>query len=152
LHEGGLRVPLIARLKGRIGAGTKSAVATYFPDVLPTIAEALKLKHPGPSDGSSLWSTMNGQDPVAQRRPMVWVFPEYGGQVAVRIGDFKVMRTGLLRKQSSNWMVFNLASDPYEQTDQALEKPALIEAAIRILRSEHSQNGVFPMVIPGVNE
>ena len=26
---------------------------------------------------------------------MVWVFVEYGGQVAVRIGDFKVVRQGL---------------------------------------------------------
>ena len=29
---------------------------------------------------------------------MIWVFPEYGGQVAVRLGDFKVVRQGLKTK------------------------------------------------------
>ena len=34
-------------------------------------------------DGDTLWPTLTGKEKLVQRKPMVWVFPEYGGQVAV---------------------------------------------------------------------
>jgi arylsulfatase A len=79
---------------------------------------------------------------------MVWVFPEYGGQVAVRIGDFKVVRQGLKTRSPGAWEVYNLKSDRGEQHDLADQHPELIAEALEILKSEADENSVFPVPIP----
>jgi arylsulfatase A-like enzyme len=84
---------------------------------------------------------------------MLWVFPEYGGQVAVRIGDFKIIRQGLQTpKKTGPWQVFDLKHDPSEKTDLAADQPALIAQAIAVLKREVAPNPIFQMPIPGVTE
>jgi hypothetical protein len=65
---------------------------------------------------------------------MVWVFPEYGGQVAVRIGDFKVVRQRLTTPNPGNWEVYDMSVDREETHDLAV-----------------AANDRFRLSIPGVN-
>src|SRR5581483_5602144 len=51
LYEGGLRIPFIARWPGKISAGRTSEYLSYFPDILPTIAEVTRAKAPAGLDG-----------------------------------------------------------------------------------------------------
>lgn len=79
----------------------------------------------------------------------MWVFPEYGGHVAVRMGDMKAVRTNLNRpKQVQPWEVYDLGQDPHEANDLAATRPEVIQAAEVILRREMSDNPVFPVKLP----
>ena len=82
---------------------------------------------------------------------MIWVFPEYGGQVAVQLGDFKLVRQGLKTKTPGPWEVYDLAHDHAEAHDLAGTRADLIRQAEAILRREVADNPVFPVPIPGVN-
>jgi len=148
LYEGGIRVPTIVRLPGRIPAGTESSHPSYFADWFPTLCEALGLPAPAGLNGVSLWPLLTGGSPPVRERPMVWVFPEYGGQVAVRLGDFKVIRQRLKTKEPGPWEVYNLTTDRAEQHDLADQHPELIARALEVLRTETTDNPVFPVPIP----
>ena len=150
VYEGGLRVPLIVRLPGRIPAGSVNDRPSYFADWFPTLCDAARLKTPRGLDGQSLWPQLMGRKNPAQHRPMVWVFPEYGGQVAVRMNDFKAVRQRLKTPQPGAWELYNLKSDPNEQTDLAGQHPELIAKAETILRDQVAENPVFPVPIPGL--
>jgi arylsulfatase A-like enzyme len=81
---------------------------------------------------------------------MVWVFPEYGGQVAVRLGVFKVVRQGLRTPTPGPWEVYDLSTDPGETHDLAPARQDLVREAEAVLRREVSANEVFPLAIPDV--
>jgi arylsulfatase A len=152
VYEGGIRVPMIARLPGRIPAGAVSDMPSYFADWFPTLCEAASLPKPDGLDGESLWSVLT--DPASAKprsKPMLWVFPEYGGQVAVRLGSFKLVRQNLKTKQPGPWEVYDLATDRGETEDIAAAHPDLIARAETLLRQEVSANAQFPLAIPGIN-
>ncbi len=148
LYEGGIRVPLIVRLPGQIPAGAVSDVPGYFPDWFPTLCAAAGLETPEGLDGENLWPVLTEGLVPESRRPMVWVFPEYGGQVAVRIEHYKVIRQGLRTKTPGPWEVYDLSRDPGEADDLAAERTDLIQQAEEILRREALDNPQFPVPIP----
>jgi arylsulfatase A len=150
LYEGGIRVPLIVRLPGRIEAGAVSDVPGYFPDWFPTLCAAAGLETPPGLDGENLWPVLTEGVVPESRKPMVWVFPEYGGQVAVRIGEYKVIRQGLKTKTPGDWEVYDLNQDHAEEHDLAATRGDLVQQAEAILRREVSENLRFPVPIPGV--
>jgi arylsulfatase A len=148
VYEGGLRVPTIVRLPGKVKAGGENASPGYFPDWFPTLCAAAGVKAPDGLDGVDLWPAITGGDIKQRTRPMVWVYPEYGGQVAVRLGDFKVIRRGLKTKQPEPWEVYDLSKDPAENRNLAAEHPELVRQAAEVLARESRPNTVFPMNIP----
>jgi arylsulfatase A-like enzyme len=154
VYEGGIRVPMIARLPGRIAAGTVNDTASYFADWFPTLTEAAGLGAVAGRDGLdgvSVWPVLTGrQAALARRPPMVWVFPEYGGQVAVRLGVFKVVRQGLRTPTPGPWEVYDLSTDTGETHDLAPARQDLVREAEAVLRREVSANEVFPLAIPDV--
>jgi arylsulfatase A len=147
VYEGGLRVPLIVRWPGKIEPGTTSDFASYFPDHFPTLCDVAGLTPPRGLDGVSLWPMLAGKA-KPERNPMVWVFAEYGGQVAVRIGNFKVLRNDLNTENPGEWEVYNVANDPGERRNVAAKRPGMIRKAVQILQRETSDNPVFPVKLP----
>jgi arylsulfatase A-like enzyme len=152
VYEGGIRVPTIAAWPGRIEENSQSDEAGYFADWLPTLCEAAGLSLPDQLDGQSLWPLLSGQSKsLGDRKPMVWVFPEYGGQVAVRLGRFKLVRQNLATKKPGSWEVYDLSVDLSEKNDLAAEPSDLIARADAILKAEVTENPLFKLRIPGVN-
>ncbi len=154
VYEGGIRVPTMARLPGRIPAGSVNNTASYFADWFPTLCAAVGLETPSGLDGENLWPVLTAQQPnLNDRKPMLWVFPEYGGQVAVRLGDFKLVRQGLKTKRPGPWEVYDFQNNKRDETQNVAEDhPDLIRAAERLLRLEVAENSIFPLIIPGVND
>jgi arylsulfatase A-like enzyme len=148
VYEGGIRVPTIVRYSGKIKAGTTSDAPGYFADWFPTLAAATGIKTPAALDGENLLPILQGGETPQERKPLVWVFPEYGGQVAVRMGNLKVLRRGLHTKQIGAWEVYDLANDPGENNDLAKTSPEIIAKAQAILKRETGENPVFPVRIP----
>ncbi len=150
VYEGGLRVPLIVRWPGRVQAGGVSDQPTYFPDQFPTLCEAVGIPVPDGLDGVSLLPQLLGRRVAAPRAPLVWVFPEYGGQVAVRFDDWKLVRRDLARANTSAgaWELYDLAHDPGETTDVAALFPSVVNTGAEILRAQNDPNDLFPVTIP----
>ncbi|MGN6547153.1 MAG: arylsulfatase [Aureliella sp.] len=149
VYEGGIRVPMIARLPGKIAAGAVNDTPSYFPDWFPTLCDAVGLDQPSGLDGQSLWPVLTGKGTLQSHRPMIWVFPEYTGQVAVRLGDMKLVRQKLKTKKPGPWEVYDLVKDPGETKDLAAEQSDLIKQAEQILQREVDENPIFPLPIPG---
>jgi arylsulfatase A len=148
VYEGGIRVPMIAKLPNKIPEGSVNETPCYFADWFPTLCEAAQLSSPIAGDGQSLWSSMLSGKTIDRDRPMLWAFPEYGGQVAVRIGDFKVVRQKLLTKSPGDWELYNLAQDRAEVTNVATDHPEIVAQAQKILAQEVDENKIFPLPIP----
>jgi arylsulfatase A len=83
-----------------------------------------------------------------QRPAMVWVFPEYGGQVAVRWGNNKLVRRGLATKEPGDWELYDLAVDRSESTDLASTDPSRVQEGMAILVKNVSDNPIFPVPLP----
>ncbi|MEZ5045069.1 MAG: arylsulfatase [Saprospiraceae bacterium] len=135
VHEGGIRVPMIASWPDKIKAGTESNHISAFYDVMPTICELTNQPLPPGTDGISFLPTLLGQ--TQQEHPyLYWEFPEYDGQQAVRMGPWKAIRMDI-KKGNMAIQLFNLETDPREQTDLAAEYPDLIKQIEDIMIKEH---------------
>ena len=150
LYEGGIRVPMIVRLPGKVKSGATNDTPGFFPDWFPTLCAAANIQAPENLDGTNLWPAITGGTAAVRKTPMLWFYPEYGGQAAVRIGDFKIVRQGLQQKKSGPWEVFDLKNDRDETQDIAAKHPVLIQQAVDLLKQEVTPNPIFPMAVPGV--
>jgi arylsulfatase A-like enzyme len=135
-----------------IPAGVTSDYPSYFADWFPTLCDAIGAKRPGGLDGVSLWDVLSNKGSalkgsVAGRNAMVWVFPEYGGQVAVRIGNLKGVRQGLKTGRPGRWEVYDLAADPGESKDVAATSEAFLKEVEAVLDREVDENEVFPLAV-----
>jgi arylsulfatase A len=148
VYEGGIRVPTIVRLPSGIQPGSASDQPGYFADWYPTLCEATGIPMGVTPDGQSLWPGLTGKNSKAERKPMVWVFPEYGGQVAVNLGRYKMVRTGLKTKQPGSWELYDLEADPEEKTNLASQKPEILARARAVLNEQTSANPTFPVPVP----
>lgn len=145
VHEGGIRVPCIVRWPGHIEPGSSSDFPCYFPDYFPTLCTIAGASAAPDLDGVDLTPLLHDASAAVERKPMVWVFPEYGGQVAVRQGDYKLVRKDLKKKLPGNWELYNIAKDVSESNDLAADDPARVQALIGVLRSQTSSNATFPV-------
>lgn len=145
VHEGGIRVPFVARWPGRIEAGITSDFPCYFPDYFPTLCAIAGATAPADLDGVNLAPLLQDASAPVERKPMVWVFPEYGGQVAVRQGDYKLVRKDLKKKNKGDWELYNIAIDINEANDLAADDPHHVQTLVDILRSQTNDNETFPV-------
>jgi arylsulfatase len=149
LYEGGIRVPMIARWPGMIDRGTTTDHVSAFWDVLPTIADVTGAEPPQGIDGISFLPTLRGQpDQQKQHEYLYWEFPGYGGQQAVRMGDWKAVRQAMLRRNTPdplNIELFNLKEDVGESQDVADEHPEIVARMRKIMEAEHVPSDLFPM-------
>jgi len=149
LYEGGIRVPMIARWPGKIKPSTTTDHISAFWDVLPTIAEVTGAEPPKGIDGISFAPALLGK-PERQKRHehLYWEFPGYGGQQAVRMGDWKAVRQGMLRRNNPDPLkieLYNLKDDIGESHDVAAEQPEIVARMRKILQAEHVPSELFPM-------
>lgn len=132
VFEGGLRVPMVARWPGQIAPRTTSDHPSTFADVMATLADVADIEAPK-NDGQSFLPALRGQEQPAPEF-LFWDFPGYGGQIAVRTGNWKGVRRDLRRHPDAPWQLFDLAVDPGETKDVAdahLDVIARIDAIAR---------------------
>lgn len=143
VFEGGIRVPLIARWPGRIAPGTVSDHVAAFYDVFPTLADLSGIEAPQGLDGLSFAPALLQKGNQPEHAFLLWEFHGYGGQQAVRMGNWKAIRQKLHKSASSPVELYDLASDPSEQHDVAGEHPEIVARAEEILRREHADSPLW---------
>jgi len=141
VHEGGIRVPFIARWPGHIEAGSTSDHVSAFQDILPTVLELTgQAPHEG-IDGISLASTLTGRGEQAEHELLYW---EYGNQQALRAGDWKAVRKKL-KQGDKSIEIYDLASDPAETTNLSGERPEVLARMEALLEESRFPSEVFPI-------
>lgn len=133
LYEGGLRVPMIVRWKGKIQGGTVSSIPWHFTDVLPTLTDLAGSQSPENTDGKSVLPILlESQNKVKMEdRVFYWEFKEMS---AVRFGKWKAIRP---MKPNSLVELYNLSTDISEIENMADDHPEVLANLIPILESAH---------------
>jgi arylsulfatase A len=144
LYEGGIRIPLVARWPGRIRAGTTSDLPVAFWDLLPTFCEAAAIETPKDIDGVSVLPTMLGEKWQRVHEFLYWEFPSYGGQQAIRAGNWKAVRQNL-NKGPSAIELYDLEADAAEKKDLAADHPEIVKRLATIMEKEHTPSALFPL-------
>lgn len=120
LYEGGVRVPFLARWKGRFRAGVVEPRMVSLLDVTPTVLAAAgaappeRASEPRPLDGVDLGPLLSGDSKGRAHDALFW---RLGGEAAARVGDLKLVRRG------TAYELYDLAEDPGEKRDLAKRKP-----------------------------
>ena len=152
LYEGGVRVPMMVRWKGKVAPGTVSDRITGFEDWLPTLMEAATGKHSTKRvDGISMLPTLMGMKQPA-REFMYREFAGYGGQQAIWWGDWKAIRQKLEPTKNNpnpadKTELYNLKEDVAETHDVAALHPDITATLEAMMQQEHMPSKQFPMPI-----
>ncbi|MBN1342783.1 MAG: arylsulfatase [Phycisphaerae bacterium] len=132
LYEGGIRVPMIVRWPGKVGAGSASDHAWYFADVMPTLAELGGAKSPEGVDGVSVAATLLGRGVQGKREYMYW---EFDGGRAVRAGQWKAVRGP---RRGAKLELYDLSSDIGETRDVAADHPDVVAKMTGYMNGAHT--------------
>ena len=121
-HEGGIRVPGIARWPGRIKAGSVSDTPVIGSDIFPTICDILDIPLPDDRtiDGASLLPLF-ADKPIERGQPLYWrnhLAPQEF-RVGLRVGDWKIVGSDDL----TAFELYNIARDTQETTNLAESEP-----------------------------
>ena len=126
------------------GVGGISEHIGYFPDIFPTFSDLVGTKSPDNTDGISILPILTNKGKQKAHPWLYWEFPEYGGQQAIRQGDWKMIRLKL-HKEDGKPALYNLANDPKEAIDLSKQFPEKVSELNKIIISQHveSENKKF---------
>ena len=130
---------MIAAWPGKIKEASVTSHISAFYDVLPTLGEIAGADIPDDTDGRSFLPVLLDKDATDTLGFYYWEYPEYGGQIAIRMGRWK----GIIRDIKKNNMTFELYDleiDISEDNDVAIEHPEIIERMNQIIKEQHTQS------------
>ena len=148
--EGGIRVPLMMKWPARIPAGSISKVPVTHIDMMPTLTAAAGAELPPEVviDGKNLLplATTQVDDKGYDEWSRDTLFWQSGHYRVVRHKDWKLQVADRPKKQ---WL-FNLAADPTEQNNLAMQEPTKLAELLALLEA-HAAAAV-PHRYPPVTE
>lgn len=164
-YEGGMRVPFIAawakadtdnphqkRLPITAGAIQSQTAAVY--DLFPTIARCTEVAPPEGHaiDGVKLDTLLTGESDKTREQVFLMHYPHAPHRsdyfTCYRRGDWKVIYHYLPSKASegSHYQLYNLADDPFEQTNLAASKPDQLRVMMSgLIASMEQHNALYPV-------
>ncbi|WP_233903461.1 arylsulfatase [Stieleria maiorica] len=137
MHEGGIRVPMIARWPGNIAAGSQSDLPSAFWDFLPTACEIAGVEPPSDIDGISYLPTL--LDKSADQRKheyLYWASQEGDTTIGIRKGPWKLVRYRKDRDGQPDWRLYDLRNDLGETNDLAAKHPEQVEEILELVRRD----------------
>lgn len=150
VHEGGIREPFIVQWPGKVKASSTSDLISATIDMMPTFCELLKQPTPKNIDGLSILPTLMGKsNQQKQHEYLYWEFPEYNGQQAVRMGNWKAVRLNILKGELKT-QLFDLSKDIQEQNDVAAQHPDIVKEMENIMIREHHTPEVSLFLMPAL--
>jgi len=125
--EGGIRVPFVIQWKGKLPEGKTIDHPVIALDILPTaLAASGQTKAATKLDGIDLLPMLKGPAELKERA----LFWRFGTQMAIRKGDFVLVRPSMGKKEyeaiAAKPMLFDLAKDIGQQNDLSAERPELV--------------------------
>jgi arylsulfatase A-like enzyme len=94
----------------------------YFPDVMPTFAEAAGVECSENIDGISVLAALVGEKAAGHKqKDHEYLYWEFMDQTAVRCGDWKAYKP-----RKGPWELYDLSKDIEEKDNVAAENPAIL--------------------------
>lgn len=125
-HEGGIRVPGVARWPGHIKPGTTSDTPVIGSDIFSTILSIVDIPLPADRtiDGVNMIPAFSGE-PLTRKIPLFWRthVSQANDRSALRIGDWKIVSNDTMEK----FMLFEIQKDWKEENDLAEKMPEKLE-------------------------
>ena len=146
--EGGMRVPFVARWKGRIPAGAESAELVTSMDLLPTLARLADAKPPADRliDGKDVWPILAGTpDALSPHKTFFYYFMGYLD--AVRSGKWKLhvarrpQGRGIKYSKPIPIELYDLESDIGEKKNVAGQRPKVVKRLRGLLAAARKDLG-----------
>lgn len=140
LFEGGIRVPMFVKWPAKIEPGTVVDTPVAHIDLLPTLAAAAGADLPTDRviDGQNILPEATGEGTI--KRPDDAIYWSSGTYRVVRAADWKLQ---IDERQDKVWL-YDLASDPTEQTNLAESRPEKVEN-LKALLTAHYADAVKPL-------
>ena len=139
LHDGGIRVPLIAWWPGRVEAAAVSGHIGYFGDLMATAADLAGVAAPDEVDSISFLPTLIGGE-QREHDYLYWEFYERGGAQAVRFGDWKAVRK---KSFAGPVELYDLATDIGEERDVSSEHADVAQRAAELMDAGHTPSELW---------
>ncbi|MEG2099276.1 MAG: arylsulfatase [Mucinivorans sp.] len=149
--EGGLRVPTCVSWPGQIKAGSRSDMVSGFQDWWPTLLELTGAKTKNSQsalDGVSLVPTLTGKGKQQEHDYLYWEYPDRGGMVAVRQGEWKMVVKNV--SKTPTFALYDLKADPTEKHDLSDVNPTKLAELKSVAAQSHVEpsNPLFRMGLP----
>jgi arylsulfatase A len=138
LYEGGIRVPMIARWKGKIKPGIVSNHISAFWDFYPTFAEIVGADIPDDLDGISLLPALLGKE----QKKHDYLYWGYIGKQAMRMGRWKAVKPGIDKEIE----LYDLENDMVEKNNVSDHHPEIIANIVELMRTARTESELFPLV------
>jgi arylsulfatase A-like enzyme len=133
--EGGIRIPYIIQWKSHLPAGQVDDRPVIQMDILPTAlaAAGVEVQPAWKLDGVNLLPYLDGARTEPPHPALYWRF---GGQMAIRMGDYKLVKAPGLQAGSSalagsantdHAELYNLTKDIGEKEDLAAKEPGKVK-------------------------
>jgi arylsulfatase A-like enzyme len=131
--EGGIRVPFVMAWPGRIKPGTYAQTVIQLDLTATALTVAgIDAAADRKLEGVNLLPFISGEKSGAPHDALYWRF---GEQMAIRAGDFKLVRydgnadtlTGARNQPTSSLKLYNLATDIHEDHDLATSMPGKVQ-------------------------
>jgi arylsulfatase A-like enzyme len=134
MFEGGLRVPYVAKWPGHIAPGTQYQQPISNIDIMPTVVAAAGAKMPTDRtiDGLNLLPFLSAKPATQAPRPLYW---RDGSYRAMQDNKWKLI---VSERPKKDWL-FNLAEDPTERINLAIDKPQMLAQMKAKMEAHHAQ-------------
>lgn len=109
-----------------------------FWDFLPTACELAGVKTPGGLDGVSVRRALSGQR-MTERPPLYWEFHENRFSQAVRVGDWKAVRTDREKPVE----LYRLSQDVGETRDVSADNKDRVREMERLMNTLRVESAAF---------
>jgi len=143
LYEGGIHAPMIIWWPGKVKAESTSDHISAFWDVLPTITNLIGAPTSDNIDGISFLPSLLGEKEQPQHEYLYWEFHEKRGRLAIRQGDWKLIRYDVFVPENTTTELYNLIDDPGEENNIAGENPEITAKLLKLLESARTDSDVF---------
>lgn len=153
LYEGGIRVPMIASLPGKIAAGKTSDEPVSGIDFYPTLCTYFGVKPTDPAkvDGEDLTGLLFAEKSLGER-DLFWNFPSYnepgdparGPRSALRRGDWKIIH----RYEDNGYELYDLKTDIGESKDLSDSQPEILKKMRQQLDANYKRFGAAESLPP----
>lgn len=137
LHEGGIRVPGLARWPGKISPGTTMTTPMIGSDLFATALAVTNVAAPADRviDGANMLAALTATGTVTRSQPMYWrLLMAPNKVVALRDGDWKILANDDL----TEFELYNLARDEQETSDLSTKEPEQFATMKALLLKHHA--------------
>jgi arylsulfatase len=128
VYRGGVRVPFYLRYPSKWKGNRDIETTTAHMDLLPTLSEICNVKPPANRniDGKNLVPLLNAKKVDWENRPLFfyWTrrYPELYHNMAIQKGPFKLVGQTDYDAAISEFELFNIEEDPYEEHNMVHQK------------------------------